>query len=117
MKNPQFKLLKTTKYSDEILPFRWKGNKIRSPSPQRGRGARGEGGERTVEMSAAFRGRSNGFGELIHLRGIPLTPKPLSRVGERGADLSRLCAGQISTQKCHYNLQSSIEHGKFSAYR
>jgi hypothetical protein len=90
--------------------FRWKGSKIRSPSPQRGSGARGEGGERTVEMSAAVRGpsSSNGFGELIHLRGIPLTPKSLSRVGERGADLLRLCAGQISTQKCHYNLQSSI---------
>ena len=70
MKNPQFKLLKTTKYSDEILlPL--------------------EGQQRTVEMSAALRGpsSSNGFGELIHLRGIPLTPKPLSRVGERGADL------------------------------
>ena len=98
-------LLKTTKYGDEIL-LPLEGNKIRSPSPQRGRGARGEGGERTVEMSAAFRGpsSSNGFGELIHLRGIPLTPKPLSRVGERGADyLSRLCAGWISTKKCHYN--------------
>jgi len=48
----------------------------------------GVGGERTVEMCVALRGRSssNGFREPIHLHGILLTPKPLSRVGERGAD-------------------------------
>ncbi len=62
----------------------------RLPSPQRGRGAGGEGERRVVVGCLPFSIQpvSLGFIAKSPLRATPPHPQPLSRVGERGADLS-----------------------------
>jgi len=58
-----------------------------SPLPNAGEGV-GVRGQTWRDVVASVSGRPSRavFGESIEQRGILLTPQPLSRVGERGAD-------------------------------
>ena len=62
--------------------------KVRFPSPQRGRGVRGERARNQQDVFASIpRPASRAvFRELIQQKAIPPHPQPLSRVGARGAD-------------------------------
>ena len=64
---------------------------LRFPSPQRGRGARGEGDRERVGSSSSCRIQPTSLALEAKMtqRVAPSHPQPLSRVGERGAEFSR----------------------------
>src|SRR5262245_23046867 len=77
------------------------------PSPQRGRGVRGEGGEQIYEARPCSQS-GEGFGEFIQLRGIPLTPSPSPALG-RGEPTSIALRFRTKRAACHHNLQRSLD--------
>jgi uncharacterized protein DUF1587 len=77
-----------TVYSDDTLCLAKHSMHFGPPLPNVGEGATGEGDEHTAGGLASILGASSRAAsrELIQHRGIPVTPRPLSHVGERGAD-------------------------------
>ena len=72
------RLFRSTEYSSCLENL----NRLRSPSPQRGRGVRGEGASSRLKALREFRDpQSELVSGMIRQRGIPLTPSPSPALG------------------------------------
>ena len=78
------------KYTGETCCFSISLNPLRFPSPQRGRGVRGEGASTLLDIPAIVpRSSVQSWVSGVDLaERYPSHPQPLSRVGERGAQSS-----------------------------
>jgi general secretion pathway protein G len=79
-----------SEHSDEIRCLSSSLNRLQFPSPQRGRGVRGEGADASLEVPASVaRSSSQSWvSDIDSAERYPPHPQPLSRVGVREAESS-----------------------------